>query len=164
MAAGPNHLLAATNTAFKIWNKGGTLLAGPTSLSSLFSANNGCLASVSDPFAEYDAAAGRFVLGALTYTSSGTSAICIAVTLTAEPTATWSVYAFTVTPMNDLLDFPHIAVGSDAIYLSGNQYLHGRTFVGARVYAYNKAQMYANQAAASVFYDVGSALPNPPTK
>src|SRR5207244_10649545 len=90
------------------------------------------------------------------YTSRGPSAICIAVTLTAEPTATWSVYAFTVTPMNDLLDFPHIAVGSYAIYLSGNQYLHGRTFVGARVYAYNKAQMYANPAAASVYYDVGN--------
>src|SRR5438309_1860497 len=146
VAAGPNHLVAAVNTAFKVWNKSGTLLAGPTSLSTLFSSNSGCLATVSDPFAEYDSAAGRFVLGALTYVSSGTSAICVAVSRTGDPTGNWFVYAFTVTPANDLLDFPHIAIGSDAIFLSGNQYPHNNTFTAARVYAYNKAQMYAGQA------------------
>src|SRR5207302_5119733 len=160
VAAGPNHLVAAVNTAFKVWNKSGTLLAGPTSLSTLFSSNSGCLATVSDPFAEYDSAAGRFVLGALTYVSSGTSAICVAVSRTGDPTGNWFVYAFTVTPANDLLDFPHIAIGSDAIFLSGNQYPHNNTFTAARVYAYNKAQMYAGQAASSVFYEIGNNSAN----
>jgi Fibronectin type III domain len=160
VAAGPNHLIAAVNTAFKIWNKSGSLLKGPVELRSLFSANANCLANVSDPFAEYDAQADRFVLGALTYNGfSYASSICIAVTASGDPLGTWYVYGFPVqlsggVKGTDLLDFPHMAIGSDAIYLAGNQYKGGRTFIGARVQAYNKAQMYAGATASTIYYDV----------
>src|SRR5437867_11413899 len=87
VAAGPNHLIGAVDTAFKVWTKDGVLLLGPVSLSSLFSANTSCLSSISHPFADYDVAAGRFILGALTYTSNNTSVICVAVTQTSDPTA-----------------------------------------------------------------------------
>jgi hypothetical protein len=144
------------NTAFKIWNKSGTLLAGPVSLGSLFGANHGCLPNISDPFAEYDNSAGHFVLGALTYDNKSDSSICIAVSRTNDPTGVWYVYGFTVTPNPDLLDFPHAVIGSDAIYLAGNQYQGGANFIGARVYAYNKSQMYQGQPATAVYYNVGN--------
>ena len=155
-AAGPNHLLAAVNTAYSIWDKTGHIAAGyPKSLGVLLT-GNGCLSNISDPFAEYDAAAGRFVLGALTYDSSYNSSICIAVSRTGDPTGSWNVYGFAVSPANDLLDFPHAAIGSDAIYVTGNEYQDGRTYIGARVVAYDKAQMYAGQVAGSVAYEVGN--------
>jgi len=156
IAVGPNHVVAAVNTAFKIWNKSGGLLAGPIALGSFFNANPNCLANDSDPSADYDAAAGRFILETLTYDSAYNSSMCIAVSLTGDPTGSWFVYAFPVTPANDLLDFPHIAIGSDAIYLAGNQFQNGSTFTGAQVYAYNKSQMYAGQPAASLSYNVGN--------
>ena len=72
IAAGPNHLVGAVNTAFKVWDKSGNVAPGfPKSLASLF-AGSTCLGSISDPFAEYDPVADRFVLGALTYNSSNT--------------------------------------------------------------------------------------------
>ncbi len=155
IAAGPNHLLGTVNTALKIWNKSGALLVGPVSLGSLLS-NPNCLPHISDPFAAYDSSAGHFVVGALTYDSAYNSSICIAVTQTGDPTAVWYVYGFPVTGSRNLLDFPHAAIGSDAIYLAGNQYLRGTSFNGARVYAYNKSQMYQGLPAAFVYRNVGN--------
>jgi hypothetical protein len=156
IAAGPSHVLGAVNTAFKIWDKSGNLFAGyPKSLASLFT-NPACLANISDPFTEYDASTNRFILGALTYDASFNSSICVAVSQTGDPSAAWYVYGFTVTPAQDLMDFPHATIGASAIYVTANQFQNGKTFTSARIYAYNKAQMYAGQNAASVFVDVGN--------
>ncbi|HYM14564.1 MAG TPA: hypothetical protein VEZ14_03320, partial [Dehalococcoidia bacterium] len=156
IAVGPSRVVAAVNTAFKVWDKSGNLAAGyPKSLASLLN-NPSCLANISDPFAEYDASADRFMLGALTYDSAFNSAVCVAVSQTGDPTAAWLVYGFTVATAKDLFDFPHATIGSDAIYVTGNQYQNGTTFIGARIYAYNKSQMYADTVATSVFVDVGN--------
>ncbi len=154
VAAGPNHILAAVNTAVKVWNKSGTLLVGPVSLNHMFAPNTNCLPNVSDPFAGYDGAADRFVVGALTYDNSNNTSICIAVSQTGDPTAAWYIYGFRVTPSQNFLDFPHASIGSDAIYLVGNQFQNGFFFTGARVYAYNKAQMYAGAPASALYYNV----------
>jgi hypothetical protein len=156
IAVGLQHVLGAVNTAFKIWNKSGVLFAGyPKSLASLLS-NPGCLPNISDPFAEYDATSDRFMAGALTYDAAFNSAVCVAVSQNGDPTGVWNVYAFAVTPGSDLLDFPHATIGSDAIYVTGNQFQNGKTFIGARIYAYNKPQMYAGQPTTPVFVDVGN--------
>ncbi len=154
VAAGPSHIVAAVNTAVKVWKKSGALLAGPVSLNNFFGGNKSCLPNVSDPYAGYDTAADRFVVEALTYDNSYNSTICIGVTVTNDPTQQWSIYAFPVTPSNDLLDFPRVAIGSNAIYLAGNQFQNGSSFLGARVYAYDKEAMYSGAIASSIFYNV----------
>ncbi len=157
IAVGPNHIIGAVNTAFKIWDKNGGVFAGyPKSLASLLLVNPACLGNISDPFAEYDAAANRFMLGALTYDASSNSSICIAVSQTGDPSATWYVYGFTVTPAQVLMDFPHATIGAAGIYVTANQFQNGTTFTGARIYAYDMAQMYAGQGARSAFVDVGN--------
>ena len=158
IAVGPTRILAAVNTAFKIWDKSGGLVAGyPKSLASLLS-NPSCLPNISDPFAEYDGSADRFMLGALTYDSASNSVVCVAVSQSGDPTATWQVYGFTVSPGGNIFDFPHATISSDAIYVTGNQFTNsGTTFAGARVYAYNKSQMYAGVAAVSAFVNVGNS-------
>ena len=123
MAVSGSCILAAVNTAMKVWDKSGNLLVGPKSLPAFFAYNPGCLSYVSDPFAGYDAVANQFMIGALTYDNSYNSTICIAVT--GDPTGVWYLYAFPVTPASNLLDFPHVAIGSDATYLAGNQFLYG---------------------------------------
>lgn len=143
VAAGPNQVLATVNTAFKIWDKSGVLRTnGALNLGDLFLSNPDCLPYISDPFTSYDPA-GRFILGALTYDDTYTSTICIAVSTGPDPTATWYVESFPVSPFGDLMDFPHVAIGSDAVYLTGNQFQGGATYVGVRAYAYAKSDMYA---------------------
>jgi hypothetical protein len=162
IAASPSYVIGAVNTAFKIWNPQGGLVGSAIELSSLFSANSNCLStsdffgSLSDPFVEYDKASGRFILGAISYDIlTYDSAICIAVTTSSNPTGTWAIYAFHVdasTPT--LFDFPHLGIGSDALYTTGNLFPNGANFSGVRVYAFNKAQMYADQAATSQYHDI----------
>jgi hypothetical protein len=157
IAVGPSHVVAAVNTAFKIWNTSGGNLVAASSLGSLFSANTNCLANISDPSSQYDpSSGGHFMLEALTYDRRNNSSICIAVSKTGDPAGSYYVYGFRINIAHDLLDFPQVAIGSDAIYLAGNQFLSGATFTGARVYAYNKSQMYAGLAAVSVYHDVGN--------
>ena len=157
IGVGPNYVVGAVNTAFKVWNKAGAVLVPGTALSSLFSKNAACLPNISDPGVQYDAAAGgHFVLEGLTYDSAFNSSICMAVSVTGDPTGSYWVYGFTVSPAGDLLDFPQIAIGSDAVYLTGNQFQNGTTYAGARVYAYNKSQLFAGQPATSVYHDVGN--------
>lgn len=146
VAAGPNDVLATVNTAFKVFDKTGKLLtSGSLFLGDLFAANPDCLPTISDPFTSYDAGTGggRFILGALTFDASYNSTICIAVTTGADPTATWYVESFPVGIAGDLLDFPHVGIGSDAVYLTGNEFRGGTTYTGVGVYAYTKADMYA---------------------
>jgi hypothetical protein len=148
--------VGAVNTAFEIWTKSGGVLKAATSLASLFSPNRSCLPNISDPGVQYDAASDHFVLEALTYDSSYDSVICMAVSMTGDPTGSYWVYAFAVSPAADLLDFPQFAIGSDAVYLSGNQYQNGATFIGARVYAYNRSQLEAGQPTSYLSHDVGN--------
>ena len=156
-AAGPNHLIGAVNTAYKVWNKSGQLLLGPTDIGLFFLGCN--MGGVSDPFVDYDASTDRFVLGILSYDFLYNSAVCIAVSRTGDPTGQWYVYYVPVTASDgsgDLFDFPHLAIGSDAFYVAGNQFTNqAQTYAGPRVFAWNKAQMYAGQAqAAGVHFDI----------
>jgi len=56
-AAGPNHYLAAWNSAFRIFDKTGAPLTGEASLATIFPGN-----AIGDPIVFYDAQAERFVI------------------------------------------------------------------------------------------------------
>lgn len=150
------YVVAAVNTAFKVWDSSGTNLVPASSLGGLFAPNAACLPNLSDPSVQYDASAGHFTIEALTYDSAYNSSLCLAVSTTADPTASYYVYGFPVSPAGDLMDFPQLAIGSDAIYVAGNQFQNGVTFTGARVYAFDKLQMYAGGTAGSRYHDVGN--------
>lgn len=152
-----SYVVAAVNSAFKVWDSAGTNLVPASSLGGLFAPNAACLPNLSDPSVQYDAAAGgHFTIEALTYDSAYNSSLCLAVSTTADPTASYYVYGFPVNPAGDLMDFPQLAIGSDAIYVSGNQFQNGVTFTGARVYAFGKLQMYSGAIAGSIYHDVGN--------
>lgn len=52
-----------------------------------------------------------------------------------------------------MLDFPRLAVGADALYVSVNQFQDGTTFVAPRAYAYDKLAMYNGLSARFNFAD-----------
>ncbi len=150
LAVGPLHVVAVVNVAFEIYNKSGDSLVGPTTFSSFMAADPNCT-GVFDPNAIYDEAADRYILG---IDADGTH-YCLAVSQTGDPTGSWNLYSFQTGGGRDFFDYPHAGVGRDAIYMGANIFRRsggpfgGYTFKEARVWAFDKAAMYAGQAAAS---------------
>jgi hypothetical protein len=163
VATGPTYVVGAVNTAVAVWNKSGNVVIPPVSLPNFLASDPNCpnnfFYGFSDPFVDYDETAGHYVMGMLNFDLFFDSTVCIAVTATNDPTGFWYIYDFPVDPAMTLFDFPHAAVGSDAIYVSGNLFDIAGTFLGARVYAYQKDVMYAGvppQSPPSAYRDVAT--------
>jgi PKD repeat protein len=129
---GANHVIYAVNgssTTFKVYDKAGTLLAGPTSFGSLAPAGSACAADGGDPIVLWDRQASRWFMLVL-----DSSNICTYVSKTSDPvTGGWWAYNYS-TP--SLPDYPHCGVWGDA-------YVCGDNEGGAQqsLYAFDRANM-----------------------
>ena len=142
MAVGPNHILAVINVAFAVYDKSGNLLRGPTTFASFFSGTPGCSnTGVFDPNVVYDESTDRFILGI----DGDGSDYCVAATQGSDPLAGWNRYGFATNISGAFFDFPHAGVGRDAIYVGSNQFL-GSFFLEGRVFAIDKAALYAGSS------------------
>ena len=119
---GPNHYIEAINETFKIFDKNGNTLSGPTSYNSFFSALTGtpCAnANDGDPFVMYDQHADRWVMTDFAFPSFPGSSFweCIGVSQSRRPSwrAAWALYAIQVDPANPtfLGDYPKLAIWND---------------------------------------------------
>src|SRR5512143_65892 len=156
LAAGPSPVAVPVNTAMKIYDKTGALLEGPVNLATFLAPPGDGLPNFSDPFALYDAAADRFVVGMINYDNNETtSTINFAVSQTGDPTGAWHLYAISDQLTSGIFDFPHAAIDGATLYITGNLFTSG-AFVKARVFAVDLAQAYAGQVPATTFKDVGN--------
>ncbi len=152
LAVGPNHVIAVVNVAFQIYNKSGTVLSGPTTFSSFMNSNPNCT-GVFDPNVLYDEEADRYMLG---IDADGTH-YCIAVSQTNDPLGAWSIYAFATATGVEFFDYPHVGVGRDAIYMGANIFSCDTCgFQEARIWAFNKWEMYAGLSATAVTRDLAA--------
>jgi hypothetical protein len=150
---GPNHYIQMVNhpnpdgggtpqfgSAFSIYDKAGTLLAGPTILDTIWVAAGGtgaCANGRGDPIVLYDQLADRWLMSEF---ASGTNTLCVYVSQTANPVmGGWNIYAF-ATP--NFPDYPKYAVWPDAYYVTTNE-------ASSTVYAMDRPQMLAGLAAAA---------------
>jgi len=109
-AVGPNHYVHAVNSAFKIFDKSGNILAGPSVLSTLFpGVNDG------DPIVLYDQIADRWFISQF---NTSTNGLLIAVSTTPDPTGTYNTWEF---PLDSFPDYPHYTIWHDAYYLTANK-------------------------------------------
>lgn len=152
MAAGPDHLIAVVNKALEIYDKSGNSLLGPTTFASFFAADPTCTNQF-DPTVVYDEEADRFIIGA---DGNGTH-FCMAVTQTGDPTGTYYLYTVPATPVGgEFHDYPHMGVGNEAIFMGANQF--GGSIPGGfegRVWAFDKAAMYAGATMTPVTFSTG---------
>jgi PKD repeat protein len=129
---GANHVIYAVNgtsTTFNVYDKSGTLVAGPTSFGSLAPAGNSCTSDRGDPLVYYDRQAGRWFM--LTMDDAG---MCTFVSKTSNPvTGGWWFYSYS-TPT--LPDYPHCGVWNDAYVCASNE---GNAQV--TLYAFDRANM-----------------------
>lgn len=148
---GPNHYVQAVNQAFKVFDKNGNTLRGPTTFNSFFAplGSTPCAnENQSDPIVFYDQIADRWVITNLAFPSfPGTSFWeCIGVSQTGDPVGGgWCFYALQHDPghPNRLGDYPKFGLWPDAYYLTMNEFTNDRTFNGVRVYALDRASMIA---------------------
>ena len=109
-AVGPNHYVHAVNSAFKIFDKSGNVLAGPSNLGSLFSGVND-----GDPIILYDQLADRWFISEFRQATNG---LLIAISTTPDPTGTYNTWEF---PLDSFPDYPHYTIWHDAYFLTANK-------------------------------------------
>lgn len=146
LAVGPGHLVAVVNSRYQVWDKTGTPLTAALTLDQFFGGVPNCT-GLFDPFVDYDEAANRFVMGAMALQSgAGTdSYLCVAATATNDPTGSWNRTSFRADVVDPLtwIDYPHMGIGLDAIYIAGNMFRDAGGIDSIRAFAVDKTALYA---------------------
>src|SRR5438132_666423 len=165
---GLGYIVQMVNSQIAVFNKSGTLLSGPTALSSLWTSLGGACASsnAGDPIVQYDAAADRWLVSELGNAGNGPYSECIAVSQTNDPRGVYNLYSYDFGPsLNDYPKFGVWPTGSNSAYLATyNMFLNAQTFTGAQLCAYDRAAMIAGITnAAAICFTVandGKCLPS----
>jgi hypothetical protein len=120
LAVGPNHVVQTVNVRLAVYSKSGTLLSGPTNLTTFFGPLGGnCKAGASDPIVNYDRLADRWVISDVGIGSNYTFSECVAVSKTNNPTGAYTLYAYSFG--TNLNDYPKLSVWpttSNSAYLA----------------------------------------------
>ena len=159
---GPNHYVEAVNVAFKVFDKNGNTLAGPTTYNSLFAPLTGTPCSGQndgDPFALYDHVADRWVISDFAFASfPGTNFYqCIAVSQTPNPVSGgWFLYAVLVDASN-LNDYPKMALWNNpqpggAYHITFNLFPTPTSFTGVKAFALDRASMLSGGPANAISF------------
>src|SRR6266446_3965166 len=169
---GPNHYIEAINETFKIFDKSGNTLSGPTTYNSFFSSLTGtpCTnANDGDPYVLYDKEADRWLISDFAFPSFPGNSFwqCIAVSQTNDPVSGgWFFYALQVDPANPtwLGDYPKFAKwnsggspAQNAYFLMMNLFASFTEFDGVRAYALDRASMLSGGPANAIGFTVGLA-------
>jgi hypothetical protein len=165
---GPNHFIQAVNSSFKIFDKSGNTLAGPTTYNSLFAPLTGTPCSGSnagDPFVFYDHLADRWVISDFAFPSlSGPFYQCIAVSKTSDPVSGgWFLYGVQHDSDNPLWlgDYPKFALWNNpapgGAYIFTVNLFFGPTlgpFEGVGVFGLDRGSMLSGGPANAVHFHI----------
>ena len=151
-AAGFDHYVQVVNTAMKVYDKSGNVLAGPISGNTFWHNQPDCGGGQnwSDAVVRFDRYANRWIISRPGGRPNGQDS-CIAVSQTSDPTGSWDEYAFEVNNTTNHLagyfnDYSKIAVFSDAYYATAdpNKIFSG---LGNTISAFDKSAMLAGEPA-----------------
>ena len=118
-AVGPNHYVAAWNTAFRIFDKSGNPVTPAASLSTLFPGNN-----AGDPIVFYDSNADRFVITEFDFSPNGFN---VAVCQGPDPVNDgW--YIYTAFGTGNFPDYTKFSVWADTYMVTANIQGSNRVF------------------------------------
>src|ERR1700674_4113998 len=148
LAVGPNHIVETVNIRLAVYNKSGTILAGPTDFRTFFAPLGGnCSAGASDPIVNYDRLADRWVISDVGIGSSYSE--CVAVSKTNDPTGAYVLYAYGFNgALNDYLKLGVWPTTSNAAYLATYN-IFNPGFIGADICGFDRTKMLAGTASAA---------------
>jgi PKD repeat protein len=140
---GPNHYMQTINTVYAIYNKTGTLVAGPSNMNTLFSGVTGSTCNDGDPLILFDEMADRWL--AVEFSICGSNDyMLIAVSTTNDPTGTWHKYSFDVA---DMPDYEKFGIWQDGYYMGTNN------SSGNDIYVFQRSQMLIGGTAQMVGFN-----------
>jgi hypothetical protein len=159
---GPTYYIQSINTSLGIFRKSDGVRVSGVSFNTFMAAGafgNLCdTNNFGDPIVLYDSFEDRWVITDFAFQLSGSAVVsppgafqCFAVSMTNDPVAGgWNFYSINTPAF--LGDYPKLGVWTDGIYMTINSFANmaGGTFLGARAYAFNKAQMYAGAPSVQV--------------
>ena len=123
-AVGPNHYLAAWNSAFRIFDKSGNPLTDEASLSTIFPGND-----IGDPIMLYDAVADRFIITEFDDSPNGFN---MAISEGPDPVNDgWYIYT-TGFETGSFPDYTKFSIWSDGYYVTANTSGTNKVFVVER--------------------------------
>ncbi len=146
MAVGRDHVVVLINTRIAIYDKNGTLVDGPYSLSSFFGIPSRFFEF--DPLAIYDPHSDRFIVTALADDSSANdSRIYIAFSTTGDATGTWNTYDIDADrdQPGHWADYSSIGIDRNAVYLTANMFDRSDSFRNVTLFIYDKEDGYAGR-------------------
>ena len=109
--------MQTVNCVYAIYDKTGTLVAGPTNINQLFGSVPGANRNDGDPIILYDEQADRWLVTEFSVPNSGARYILMAVSTTNDPTGTWHQYSFQVAGFPD---YPKFGIWQDGYYMGDN--------------------------------------------
>jgi hypothetical protein len=157
---GPSYYIQTINTSLGIFDKTTGTLQAAFSFNTFMSQGhfgNVCdTNNFGDPVVLYDTFEDRWVVTDFAFVLSGGAVVppalqCFAVSKSGDPIAGgWNFYS--IETVGGLGDYPKFGVWPDGLYMSANvfDYAAGGAFQNPRVFALNKAQMYAGAPAVQV--------------
>ncbi|HYY94425.1 MAG TPA: hypothetical protein VE713_07905, partial [Pyrinomonadaceae bacterium] len=165
---GPTYYIQTVNTSVGIFDKSNGNRVAAFIFNDLMSQGNfGNLCDTDnfgDPVVLYDSFEDRWIITDFAFKLSGGNPVapayqCFAVSKSGDPVAGgWNFYSVQVN--GGLGDYPKFGIWPDGLYMSANVFGFGAggAFQNARVWAFNKAQMYAGAPTIqSISFDAPSA-------
>ena len=151
---GPNNYIQTVNTSIGVYRKSDGFQEAAFTFNTFMSQGNfGNLCDTNnfgDPVVLYDSFEDRWMISDFAFLTDINNNVlapsfqCFAVSKTGDPIAGgWNFYSRQIT--DALNDYPKFGIWPDGIYMSSNMFTFGAgaSFVTARVWAFDKAQMYA---------------------
>lgn len=161
---GPAHYIQTINTSIGIYNKSGAQLAAFNFDDFMSQGNFGNLCDTDnfgDPVVLYDSFEDRWIISDFAFQLDVSDNVvnppgsfqCIAVSMTGDPVSGgWNYYS--VNTAGGLGDYPKLGIWPDGLYMSVNMFDYAAapagSFQNVRLYAFNKAQMYAGSPTVKV--------------
>ena len=178
IAVGPLYVVQMVNSQMAVYDKSGTLLKGPVSLSSLWSGLAPCSSSnAGDPIVQYDVVADRWLVTELGSATSAPYSECIAVSTSGDPRGSYHLYTYksagpTGSDGGFLNDYPKFGVWptpdtstNTSTYLASYNLFDltqpaSSQFQGANLCAYDRAGMISGATSpAEICFRVPAANP-----
>jgi hypothetical protein len=164
---GPNYYIQTVNTSIGVFRKSdGFQVAAFTFDTFMSQGSFGNLCDTNnfgDPVVLYDTFEDRWIITDFAFVLDASNNVvapayqCIAASKTGDPvTGGWNFYSIKLS--DNLGDYPKFGIWPDGLYMSANLFSFGAgsSFKGVRVFAFDKAQMYAGSPTVKIAsFDVG---------
>ncbi len=159
-AVGGQHVLTVLNNNFQVQARDGTVV-WQMRIGQFFTRLGPFTTGLFDPRAQYDLSSDRyFVVAAADAQLPATSAICIAVSQTNDPTQGWNQFKISSDPSDTLwFDYPSVGITADWLIISVNLFRRS-TYVRTQILVFSKAGLLAGDGSFRSFTEtLGTMAP-----